>query len=72
LPAATCYVLALQASKATPQATSAAAQDGTHKAKPKSYADLPTSELKTMCKQRGLSIKGQRAQLLQRLAQHKA
>jgi hypothetical protein len=67
-----------------PTTTSAAAPDTTHtgksssssKAKPKasssSYADLPTSELKTLCKQRGLSMKGQRAQLLQRLQHRKA
>jgi hypothetical protein len=68
---AVCYP---QASKQAPEATSAAAQDASsHEAKPKAnYADLPTSELKSMCKQRGLSIKGQRAQLLLRLQQHKA
>jgi hypothetical protein len=71
---AVCCLCCLQPSKQTPAATSAAAQDApSHKANPKAnYADLPTSELKSMCKQRGLSIKGQRAQLLLRLQQHKA
>jgi hypothetical protein len=71
----------LQSPKQMPQATSAAAADASHKpsksskaskASSSSYADLPTSELKTLCKQRGLSMKGQRTQLLQRLQQHKA
>ncbi|KAF8061094.1 Mettl6 [Scenedesmus sp. PABB004] len=35
-------------------------------------AALPTAQLKELCKARGLSVKGQRRELLARLAQHKA
>ncbi|KAF6261916.1 hypothetical protein COO60DRAFT_1678671 [Scenedesmus sp. NREL 46B-D3] len=49
-----------------PQAASAAAPHPARKRKA-GYANPPTRDLKAMSKQRRLSIKGQRAQLLQRL-----